>query len=164
MKNMSIFIGAVLYPANGRWLDLPATDEEIEEAIAYAQTPDCEEVIISDSEGIECNEYSNIYEVNERAETIENLDKYDREIFEALINEADYSFENALEVIENGNYRIYPDCYSMTDVAYEVVAESDIFRGASEVMQRYFDFEAYGRDLDLEGEFYYTSIGYIEIY
>lgn len=162
MKKMSIFIGAVLYPANGKWVDLPATEEELEEAIAYAQTDDCEEVIISDSEGIDCNEYSNIFEVNERAEQIEELEEYEQEILEALINEG-YNFEEALDIVQDGDYMYYDNCNDMADVAYQYIEETGLLNDVPEHLRNYFDYEAYGRDMSYEGHFIATDSGYIEV-
>lgn len=162
MKKMSIFIGAVLYPANGRWVDLPTTEEELEEAIAYAQTEDCEEVIISDSEGIECNEYSNIFEVNERAEQIEELEDYEQEILEALIDDG-YKFDEALDIIQDGNYMYFDGCSDMTDVAMQYIEETGLLHDVPEFLQNYFDYEAYGRDMSYDGHFIATDSGYIEV-
>lgn len=162
MKKMSIFIGAVLYPAHGQWVDLPTTEEELGEAIQNAQTADCEEVIISDSEGINCNEYSNIFEVNERAEEIDNLDDYEQEILEALTDEG-YNFEEALNIVTQGDYMYYDDCYNMTDVAMQYIEETGLLHYVPEHLQNYFDYEAYGRDMSFEGEFIAIDIGYIEV-
>lgn len=162
MKKMSIFIGAVLYPAHGQWVDLPATEEELEEAMQNAQTADCEEVIISDSENIDCNEYSNIFEVNERAEKIDDLDGYEAEILEALTDEG-YNFEEALDIVQDGNYMYYPDCNDMTDVAMQYIEETGLLHDVPEHLQNYFDYEAYGRDMSYEGHFIATDSGYIEV-
>lgn len=162
MKKMSIFIGAVLYPANGKWVDLPATEEELEEAIAYAQTADCEEVMISDSEGIDCNEYDNIFEVNERAEEIDNLDDYEAEILEALTGEG-YNFEEALNIVTRGDYMYYSGCEDMTDVAMQYIEETGLLHDVPEHLQNYFDYEAYGRDMSYEGQFIAIDSGYIEV-
>ena len=41
----------------------------------------------------------------------------------------------------------------MTDVAYEVIESCGYLNGVSETVARYFDFEAFGRDLNIEGYF-----------
>lgn len=162
MKKMSIFIGAVLYPAHGQWVDLPATEEELEEAIENAQTEDCEEVMISDSEGIECNEYSNIFEVNEQAEQIEELEEYEQEILEALTDDG-YNFEEALDIVQDGDYMYYGNCSNMAEVAMEYIEETGLLNDVPEHLQNYFDYEAYGRDMSFEGHFIATDSGYIEV-
>lgn len=162
MKKMSIFIGAVLYPAHGQWVDLPAAEEELEEAIQNAQTADCEEVMISDHENINCNEYDNIFEVNERAEEIDNLDDYEAEILEALTGEG-YNFEEALNIVTRGDYMYYSGCEDMTDVAMQYIEETGLLNDVPEHLQNYFDYEAYGRDMSYEGEFIAIDSGYIEV-
>lgn len=162
MLKMSIFIGAVLYPANGKWIDLPATEEEIEEAIEYAKTEDCDEVMISDYEGIKCGEFDNIYEINEQAEQIDGLEEYEQEILEALLNDG-YNFDEALEIVENQDYYYYDECYDMTDVAIRYCEEAGILNDIPDYLQNYFDFEAYGRDMSYSGNFIATDTGYIEV-
>ncbi|MOA13128.1 Antirestriction protein (ArdA) [compost metagenome] len=41
----------------------------------------------------------------------------------------------------------------MADVAYYAIEENGLLEGASETLARYFDYEAYGRDLEIEGTF-----------
>ena len=162
MLKMSIFVGNVLYPACGQWLELPATEDEIEEAKAAAITADCDEIMISDYEGIKVNEYDNIEEINEIAEEIDNLDDYEQNIIEALIDDG-YDFETALEIVQDGDYYYFPDCDSMTDVAYQYCEECGILSQIPEDLQGYFDFEAYGRDMGYNGNFIATDDGYIEV-
>lgn len=162
MKKMSIFIGAVLYPAHGQWVDLPATEEELTEAIENAQTIDCEEVMISDHEGIKCSEYDNIFDINEQAEELENLQDYEQEALEALIDDG-YSFEEALDIVTSGDYMYYSNCDDMTDVAMQYIEETGLLNDVPEFLQNYFDYEAYGRDLSYEGHFIAIDSGYIEV-
>lgn len=59
----------------------------------------------------------------------------------------------------------YPDCDSMTDVAYYVIDEID---GGpqnldKDTLSQYFDYEAYGRSLETGGHWYKTDNGYIEM-
>lgn len=162
MKKMSIFIGAVLYPAHGQWVDLPATEEELTEAIENAQTIDCEEVMISDYEGIKCSEYDNIFDINEQAEEIENLQDYEQEALEALIDDG-YTFEEALDIVTSGDYMYYNNCEDMADVAMQYIEETGLLNDVPEHLQNYFDYEAYGRDLSYECHFIAINSGYIEV-
>ena len=59
---------------------------------------------------------------------------------------------------------VYPDCKSMIDVAKQKLMNDPTFKHLSEDCQEYyFDFEAYGRDLDMGGCFIETSRGMCEI-
>ena len=170
MKNnaiMSIFIGAVIAPACGQWVDLPADPDELRNIIKEVQAEsDCEEVMISDYEGaIECSEYANIFDLNEQAEELADLSDDDLEIIKAIQTECGYCFEEARDVYESGDFCMYYDCYNMTDVAYQICEECGILDSIPEDLRGYFDYEAYGRDLDINGRFYYIGDGrYIELY
>lgn len=167
MAALSIFIGSVLYPACGEWVDLPQPEEELAETIAEIQREtDCEEVMISDYEGDwDIGEYDGIFELNELAETLAELDDYERELVETLIRERGDDIEEAIDTIQCGNYRVHDGCYDMSDVAREILCEDEDFNSIPDHLQNYFDFEAYGRDLDIEGNFYDMGDGrFLEIW
>lgn len=142
----------------GDWFDLfEATDEEITAVIGN----DCEYIIL-DFEApnfFKIHEFSNIQSLREQAEAIEEIDP---EIMEAFIYHG-YTIEEAVKKIENEEYNVYNGCDDMADVAYKIIEDQGLLNGAPELAQRYFDYEAFGRDLDLEGYFYKMSNGYIEI-
>lgn len=142
----------------GDWFDLfEATDEEIATVIGN----DCEYIIL-DFEApdfFKIHEFSNIQNLREQAEAIEEIDP---EIMEAFIYHG-YTIEEAIEKIENEEYNVYNDCDDMTDVSYQVIEESGMLSEAPELAQRYFDYAGFGRDLEIEGHFYRTGSGYIEI-
>ena len=164
-KICSIFIGAVTAPAAGQWIDLPASNEEIQSIIDEIQRTECEEYIISDYEGLlNVNEFSNPFELNDQAAEIEGLDNEQQTVIECLMSEAGYSFSEALDQVTSGDYRIYEDCHDMTDVAYMVADEMGYLENVPDNVARYFDYEAFGRDLGFEGQFYYSDIGYVEVW
>lgn len=152
----------------GEWLDLPCTDEELEEAkerIGISDEPDengnyYEEWFITDYEtdihGLIVGEYDNLDELNELAETLDDLDEYEREIVEAMISEG-YSLEDAIDKKED--CMIYYNCEDMEDVAREYAEETGLLDSIPENLQSYFDFEAYGRDMSFEGHFVFTNKG-----
>lgn len=152
----------------GEWLDLPCTDEELEEAkerIGISDEPDengnyYEEWFITDYEtdihGLIVGEYDNLDELNELAETLDDLDEYEREIVEAMISEG-YSLEDAIDKKED--CMIYYNCEDMEDVAREYAEETGLLDSIPENLQSYFDFEAYGRDMSFEGHFIFTNKG-----
>ena len=57
----------------------------------------------------------------------------------------------------------YPDCETMTDVAYYYIDELQALGDIPPCLQNYIDYEAYGRDLDMGGCFIETSRGMCEI-
>ena len=68
----------------------------------------------------------------------------------------EYKAENRLTVD-------YPDCETMTDVAYYYIDELQALGDIPPSLQNYIDYEAYGRDLDMGGCFIETSRGMCEI-
>ena len=163
MTKMAIFIGAVLYPAHGKWVELPTTTDELDEAIAYARTEDCEEVMISDYEGIKCEEYDNIYDINERAEMLSDLDDDEAEIFEAVLDDVG-DFDEALRIVEDHDYLYYSGCCTMEEVARMYCEDTGLLAEIPVYLRDYFDFEAYGRNMEMSGNFIELSDGFVEIF
>ncbi|MBJ0520468.1 antirestriction protein ArdA, partial [Enterococcus faecium] len=56
----------------------------------------------------------------------------------------------------------YPDCNDMSDVAYYLIEETGAFGEVPTHLQNYIDYEAYGRDLELEGNYLVTNRGTFE--
>lgn len=141
----------------GAWFDMSETTaEEITAVIGEGET------IILDYEApdeMSISEFENITDLIELAQKIEEIDE---DLLNAMLSYG-YTIAQAIEKIEDGDYNIYEDCEDMADVAYQVIEESGMLSEAPELAQRYFDYEAFGRDLDLEGNFYRTGSGYIEI-
>ena len=151
-------------------LVLPATTEEIETAydeIGVADGTMYEEYFISDYEtdinGLSISEYASIDDLNELAEELENFDEYELEAFGAML---DYGLatDEALQKVQDGEYMFYDGCSTMADVAEQCCEESGILNSIPEELRYYFDFEAYGRDMDINGHFIETDSGYIEIF
>lgn len=84
---------------------------------------------------------------------------------ETLIREHGDSLEEAIARIEEGNYRTYYNCDSMSDVAREILFECGDLDTIPEHLRDYFDFEAYGEMLDNSGYFYdLGNSTYLEIW
>ena len=90
------------------------------------------------------------------ADTLENLDEYDREVIEAMISEG-YTLSDAIE--NKDNCMVYYDCDDMEDVAMAYCEECGILDSIPDHLRNYFDFKAYGRDMSFEGQFVFTSNG-----
>lgn len=156
----------------GQWVDLPTTEEHLQkvlEDIGVSDRPDEEgniydEYFITDWEsdipGFRVWEYSNVGKLNEQAAELAELSKDQLRALEAYLQETSDP-EGAIEHVKTGNYIIWTDCDDMTDVAQSLIDESGILDGVPETLARYFDYEAYGRDLESEGRFYKTSEGLI---
>lgn len=141
----------------GAWFDMSeTTEEEITAVIGEGET------IILDYEApseMHIDEFESITDLIEMAQ---KLNEIDEDLLNAMLYHG-YKIEEAIEKIADGDYNIYEDCDTMGEVAYQVIEETGLLNGAPELAQRYFDYEAFGRDLEIEGDFYKTESGYIEI-
>ena len=146
----------------GEWVQLPISNEELQEVFKrIGINEEYEEYFITDYECdfYEIGEYESIDTLNEIAEKIDNLDEEQEQVVKVLMSECGYNLDDAIEKAESGDYRIYTDCNDMTDVAYAVVEECDYLRNVPETVARYFDYEAFGRDLGIEGSFHFLDNG-----
>lgn len=162
LTNLADYTNGIL---NYEWVELPADESDIESAFERLHIDESTEYFISDYEtdsGIKIGEYENIYDLNESVERLDDLDEYDRVIADALLEYGYGDLDEILDIIDD--CRVYDDCYNMSDVAYEVVNECGYLDNAPEMLQSYFDYESFGRDLDIKGTFIYAGGGvYVEV-
>ena len=144
----------------GEWVTFPITEEEQEALFDRIKIDEeHEEIFITDYEtdiGIKIGEYTSIERLNEIAEQLDDLDDYKFEIVSALVGNG-YELEDAINKVDD--CRIYYECYSMTDVAEQYADEVGLLDSIPENLRYYFDFEAFGRDMGIEGEFIFTDKG-----
>lgn len=150
----------------GEWVDLPC--EGLEEVLDKISNNGNDELFISDYEtdisGLKVSEYDNILELNDMTEEIDNLSDDEVIAFQAYLEQYTNDLQQALDAVRQGNYTIYYDCDDMSDVAYQVVNVSGLLDGVPEQVKMYFDYEAYGRDIDIEGTFIQIDNNIIELY
>lgn len=157
----------------GEWVTFPVDEDEWNETlerIGISDKPDengriYEEFFFADWDcgcDFGFGEYEDVDHINDIAESADNLNSYEEEALESMI---DYNFdpEEALDKIADYDVLFYFGCDNMEDVAYRVVEETGMLANVDDTIARYFDYEAYGRDLELEGTFIPTENGYIEI-
>lgn len=149
----------------GEWVELP--HEDIESVINQISNNNKDGLFISDFEtdvqGLEVGEYDDIEILNDITEQIDDLSDGELIAFQAyLLNSS--SLNEALEKATDGNYTIYENCDNMEDVAYEVVNDCGLLDGVPEEVKIYFDYEAYGRDMDINGTFIQIDNSFVELY
>lgn len=139
----------------GEWVTLPATEDELKEAFERIGNP--EEYFITDYEcdifNLQVDEYDRLDDLNELAEELAELDEEQRECAEALLD-AGYEPSDIIDKLDD--CIIYEECSDMTDVAMEYCNGYGILDSIPEYLQYYFDYEAYGRDMEIEGTFIFT--------
>lgn len=127
----------------GAWFTFPIDEEDVKEKIGLNEQ--CEEYAIHDTDNfpIEIGEYVSIEELNEMYEMIEELPDYIVECLDEFIGHYG-TLEEVMEHKDNIYY--YPDCETMTDVAYYYIDELQALGDIPPSLQNYIDYEAYVRD------------------
>ena len=142
----------------GAWFTFPIDEEEVKEKIGLNEQ--YEEYAIHDTYfPIAIGEYVSIEELNEMYEMIEALPDYIVECLDEFISH----YGTLEEVVEHkDDIYYYPDCETMTDVAYYYIDELQALRRYStELTELYSSMKPTGRDLDMGGCFIETSRRYV---
>lgn len=149
----------------GEWVSLP--HEGLEEILDKISNNGKDELLISDYEtdisNLKISEYDDILQLNEIAEEIDNLSDDEVIALQAYLEQYN-DIEQALEEVHQGNYTIYYNCDDMEDVACQIVKESGLLDGVPEEVKIYFDYEAYGRDMDINRTFIQIDNSFVELY
>ena len=140
----------------GQWITLPMDPEELEEVlenIAALMGDTDPEWAIHDYEWTteieldEISEYANIFKLNEMCNDLDDLDEYEAEEIAAAVEAWNYTFAEALDRHQRGCFIFYQG-RDLEEVAEEIINEC---YDLPEFALRYFDFEAFARDLRFDG-------------
>lgn len=140
----------------GEWITLPMDEDELEEKldeVAEAMGDNDPEWFVNDYEwtiGVtpfEVNEMDNYFKLNERLEELDTLDIGEQEALMAVLDAITGDFEEALDIVSRGRYSFYPG-YDLDELAHESVDEC---YNLPDIALRYFDYEAFARDLGFDG-------------
>ena len=147
----------------GEWINLPATEEELQEVLnRIGINEEYEEIFIADYENefnYIVNEYDNLDELNEIAYKLDNLTDYDKEILKAGLEL--WNFEDVFDNLDD--FILMEDINTDYDLGYYWVEESGCYNLDNLGMLRnYINYEAFGRDIRLETDGGFTSYGWIE--
>lgn len=150
----------------GEWFSLPCDDfeEEWDELMKEIGIDGnrYEEVFCADWEcqipGLKYSEYPDYEELNDIAEQWDAMRDYEQEAVSVRMELCGENFDMAM--MNADNVHIWYGCCNMTAVAEAYVEECGLLHGIPDHLQFYFDYEAYGRDMAIEGTFGYSeSIG-----
>jgi antirestriction protein len=148
----------------GDWFTLPMDLEEMMKEVLLEGN---EEYYIGD---VDSELYSIIHnmglrQLNEFAEKLESMEEYEQMALCGLMEHCT-DLEEALEILENGNYSIHQNCQSMSDVAYNWYEETGQLAEITKYIEEYYiDFESIGRDMSINGTFIQLDNDcYLEIY
>ena len=148
----------------GQWITLPMEEDELEEVlenIAALMKDDDPEWFINDYEWTidtelgDVHEMDSILEWNERCQEADDLEEYEAEEIAAAMEAYGYTFPEAYERQQRGCFVFYAG-RDLQEVAEEIADECYLYN-APEFLARYFDYEAFARDLSFDG---YTETRY----
>ena len=146
----------------GQWITLPMEEEELQEVlehIAAAMGDNDPEWAIhdyeweSDVELGDVHEMDSITEWNARCQEACDLEEWESQEIAAAMEAYGYTFPEALERQQRGSFTLYAGM-DLEEVAEELINEC---YDLPEFALRYFDYEAFARDLSYDG---YTETKY----
>ena len=162
----------------GEWVSFPATPKEVKKALekigigAKDEFGNVyEEWFITDyncdvdglAKNINFGEYENLDELNYLALKIGELNSYELEKFQAVLEVSDYtgSVKDIINLTGNlDKYDIYPDVKNCEDLGIYYVDELELVKVPDE-LRYYIDYESYGRDIALDENGQFTESGYV---
>lgn len=144
----------------GAWFTPPIDEEDMAEKIGL--NSEYEEYAIHDYElPFDVDEYTPISRINDLCERIEELDG--SPILEELKEIQSMWFSNLEELLDHVDDLIcYIECDSMEEFAMYYIEETGLLGEVPENLQNYIDYQALGRDMELEGNFLVTANGVFE--
>ena len=152
----------------GDWYNLDDYDlDELTEVIEELTNGGENDCFIADSMsdyGVDVSEYESLESLYEKYDIVnEIIDSYGENAADVITAFTEMISSNLTD-ISGYEFYFYSECYNMADVAYEIMDQTGGLDEMPEHLRNYFDFESYGRDLEIEGTFYYTGGGvYVEI-
>lgn len=144
----------------GDWFSPPIDFDTVKDRIGL--NDEYEEYAIHDYElPFSIDEYTSISEINRKCELVTELESY--AFFENISSILNYWFNDLEELVEHKDDIIcHSDCSNMSDVARNYIEESGTFSDIPNNLKNYIDYQAFGRDLEIEGNFLMTSQGVLE--
>lgn len=140
---------------HGSWVDASDGVEHVRECIKeiLSSSPvaeECEEWAIHDYQGFgsyKVNEYHDLEELCEVAKFLIECDKLPTEVVSSLID--DYGIEGAKSRVEDDYIGEFD---SSLNLAYHYANEFGMLEGVSTQVAMYFDYDSFGKDLELNGD------------
>lgn len=157
----------------GEWITFPIDEDELNEVLKridccyYDENGDYidtgyEEYFFTDWKTDFVNnfsEYESIDDINELAEQLENWDD------DTLQAAAEIFGLKYVDLDSPDDYTLYPNINNDYDLGYYYAVEINCVDFENNpVLESYFDFESYGRDIRLESDGGFSGYGWIEYY
>ena len=163
---LNIYIANLAEYNNGKlvgdWISLPSEKNNFEDFLKTIGNP--EEYAIHDYDNniglddLEIGEYESVDKLNNLARRLSNITTDKIHIINALY-EALEDLELALDYYEADNY-IYYGNMTLEEVAQEYLKANYVIPKG---LENYIDYNLYARDMEIEGFYYETTYGTIEL-
>ena len=153
----------------GKWISLPMEEDELHEVlgnIAKLMGDNDPEWTIHDYEWTSeielrsISEYESITALNQELLDMEVFNEYELEEIVAAMDAFGYEFAEASYRQQKGYFTFYSGM-DLEEVAEEIVNDCYFTKDTPEILTRYFDYEAFARDLGFDG---YVETKYGVIY
>lgn len=143
----------------GEWVTLPMDASELEDVLnmlAEELEEDDPEYFINDYEWateIEpraIDEMEDIEKLNDFLNELDDLEEWEQKEIAAAIEAYGYDFMEAMDKQQRGCFSFYADM-DLEDVAEMLVNDCYFTKDTPDIFTRYFDYEAFARDLSFDG-------------
>lgn len=154
------------------WLDLPASEDEIKQAMKEIDIGskrwdggEYEEYFITDYEApFAIGEYDSLPNLNDLAEELSALNDSELLAFNAYIEGVSHDTAEALDVAISGDYTIHCAVDDMADVARDLVDQGLFGIDRDSTLTRYIDYEKLGHDLSFDSTYVFIGYDCVEFY
>lgn len=153
LTNLADYNNGIL---NGEWVSFPVTEEEKQEIFDRlnigSKQGQSEEYFFTDYDGFIFGEFESFDKLNEAAIMLAELDEYDQEKLEAIIEYDGFvTIEQFTDYINDlDDYVFYQD-QTLEDVAFELLNEYMESCNVPEFIQNLVDYSKFENDLTFEG-------------
>ena len=152
---------------NFTWLELPASEEEIQTALEKINALEDEDFFISDFETdlelpkseFDMTTISELEDFSTILEDFECLDEYEQEQVFAILEFETMSLEDAIDHLQNDKFIFLQGIENEYDLGEYYVTELECW-DIPEHLRNYIDYKAYGEDISYDGMF--TTYGFIQ--
>lgn len=149
------------FQGDGGWLSLPRDQKVIDSFLEHKVGEEYEVTEVT-SDTYHISIFSeDLDDYLELADRLENMDSREEELVDAVI---DYFGGDINEIIDDiDGYILYDDINNDYDLGYYWAVESGCYNiDGDSVEGRYFDYEAFGRDIAMEADGGFCALGFIE--
>lgn len=148
------------YELIGEWVEFPCDEDKWNEVLErIGINEEYNDYFFTDWEIDLNNEFTldsdiTFEEINKLAEELELLDDYELEKLDAILETVTSDIREALDDLNS--YEFISDT-TLVEYAEQLINDCYVFRDTPEILVRYFDYEAFARDLEFDG--YYEANG-----